>query len=441
MELAEILNTREQAYLILLLASGLCVICISSIRKSFAPAITSLFEKSFLVIYLLNILYTVGSVYLLKTLNMWDLSMLKDTILWFFLAAFPLMYGIARTKDVKIYFKTKLLDLVKFTAILEFIMGLYTFSLWVELGIAVFVGFLSGFKMYVRNPEKYRKELNVIDSVNIVVIILLVAIEFQFIVFKTSLIFQFLLPVFHSLLFVPFLYVLALYMRFEVAFAVMKIQIQPNSLLKYTKRLVMLNFFFNLKGLDRWRIHIFRVHPKTKEDIFTSIRHIKENQKNEKEKPLVLSGDGWSPYLAKDFLIEEGIKIENYINYYDDFWGVTSFSKSLDDEVLSNSLTYGVYGNQHEATQIKLWLQLLNPAHTLTAQVQLASMAAILYKKIFDQQLKPEINDALIGGNEIKMKNGIYEFKVYKVPYQARLGGYDLKFVITHHRHIYDEMD
>lgn len=441
MEISEIVNTREQAYLILVMSSVLFIQCVSLIRRSFAPAIASLFEKTFLVIYLLNAFYTAGSVYLLKILNFWDWSMLKDTILWFFLAAFPLMYGITRTKDVKIYFKTTLFDLVKFTAILEFVMGLYTFSLWVELGIAVFVVFLSGFKMFVRNAEKYRKELNVIDGINIAVIILLVAIEFQFIVFKTSLIFQFLLPVFHSLLFVPFLYVLALYMRFEVAFAVMKIQIQPNSLFKYTKRLLMLNFFFNLKGLERWRIHIFRVHPKTKEDILASIRHIKENQKNEKEKPLVLSGDGWSPYLAKDFLIEEGIKIENYINYYDDFWGVTSYSKSLDDEVLSNSLTYGVYGNQHAATQIKLWLQLLNPAHTLTTQVQLASMAASLYKKIFDQQLNQEITNALIDRNEIEMNNGIYELKVYKVPYQARIGGYDLKFVITHHKHIDDEMD
>jgi hypothetical protein len=441
MELSEILNTREQAYLILIMSSALLIMCMNSLRKGFAAAIASLFEKSFLVIYLLNALYTVASIYLLKTLNFWDWSMLKDTILWFFLTAFPLIYGIATTKDVKIYFKTTLLDLVKFTAILEFVMGLYTFSLWVELGIAVFVVFLSGFKMFVRNPERYRKELNVIDGVNIAVIILLVAIEFQFIVFRTSLISQFLLPVFHSLLFVPFLYMLALYMRFEAAFAVMKIQIQPNSLLKYTKRLLMLNFFFNLKGLERWRIHIFRVHPKTKEDILVSIRHIKENQKNEKEKPLILPNEGWSPYLVKDFLIEEGIKIENYINYYDDFWGVTSYSKSIDDEVLNNSLIYGVYGNQHTATQIKLWLQLLNPAGALTAQIQLANMAAILYKKIFDQELNREITDALIGGNEIKMKSGIYEFKVYKVPYQARLGGYDLKFVITHHKHIDDEMD
>lgn len=73
----------------------------------------------------------------------------------------------------------------------------------------------------------------------------------------------------------------------------------------------------------------------------------------------------------------------------------------------------------------------MNPAHTLTAQIQLVNIAAILYKKSFDQQLQQEIADNLIGGMEIKIKRGIYEVKVYKVLYQARLGGYDLKLTIS----------
>lgn len=216
--------------------------------------------------------------------------------------------------------------------------------------------FLACFKIFLPKPEKYEKELKVINGINTAVIVILLTIEFQYIDFDLSLVSQFLLPILLSILFIPFLYALTLYMRFEVAFAVMKIQIKPESLMKYTKRLLTLNFLFNLKGLKRWRIHIFRVHPKTKADLHRSIRHIRENQKNEKEKPPVDACDGWSPYLAKDFLIEEGIRIEDYINYYDGFWGFTSYPKALDGEIMNNSLTYGVYGNQHNATQLKLGL-------------------------------------------------------------------------------------
>ena len=122
--ITDIFNNREMAIILWLLIFLIWVLTFKDIRSSIHSFGGTLFQKLFIIAFLAMSIY-VGLILLLYFyLHLWDLTMVKETIYWFFGTALVLSFNVNNANDDEDYYKKILLNKVKFILILEFIINL-----------------------------------------------------------------------------------------------------------------------------------------------------------------------------------------------------------------------------------------------------------------------------------------------------------------------------
>lgn len=160
------------------------------------------------------------SIFVLYTLSLWNIGLLKITIFWFFGWAFFMLVHISKIESEKSYFRKTIVEIIGLTVVVSFIENFYTFSLFVELLLVPFVVLLVG----VATVSEIKKEhlvnrimnriLILVGLVVMVISIGEIAANFQkFITYATLQ--EFLLPILLSLMYLPYLYLLSRYIRYE----------------------------------------------------------------------------------------------------------------------------------------------------------------------------------------------------------------------------------
>ena len=94
-EIQAIFNNREIA-LILWLAVIFLAVLLAKLRKSLIPKVKILASKMFLIIFSLIGAYLFGIILLLKNLEVWQTSNLKDVLFWLFTVGLILVFKIQR---------------------------------------------------------------------------------------------------------------------------------------------------------------------------------------------------------------------------------------------------------------------------------------------------------------------------------------------------------
>lgn len=367
--------------------------------------------------------------------------MVKDTTIWGSFAALPMMYRIMQAKNLKSYFGSTLRDLFQITVVLEFILGLYTLSLWIELLIVPLTLMLGALIAFSGLEEKNKKVTKLLKWISSILGLFLVAEVLGHIVgnfseyWSISYFKQFLLPMTLSVMFVPFLYLLVCFARFQETFVVLKIRIKSRKHLRYTKRILLFAFFNNIGGLNRWRQHVFRGSYQDRPAIRESVKQIKEAQKREKKPPLVSIEEGWSPYSAKDFLNEEGIHTAFYSDLGGGEWGVISAPKHIDGSGWGVNSTYSVFGTKLVATSLKLRLEVTDESAIGDAEVLFARLAEVLYLKVFGRDMCVDIYTNIILHEPSAFEEGFAKVNIGISYYGNHLNGYSLKFSIIHREH------
>lgn len=120
-------------------------------RKGIWNLIQAAFNKHLVIIVALVLCYICGSVYLLYDLNLWNTSMMKDAIIWTMGVAIPMIGNAIKASEGKYRLKDALLDNLKMAVIIEFIVNLYVFDLWIEL---LFIPFMTLVAMMMAYSEK-----------------------------------------------------------------------------------------------------------------------------------------------------------------------------------------------------------------------------------------------------------------------------------------------
>ena len=133
----EIFNSREIAIGIW----AIVVLAVVLMSKSLRPALMQfvnttiriLFCRKIVIFSFIFIAFLLFALDLLKWTTFWDISMLKDTILWVIFVEPPLFgKAIEKAKDYR-FFYDLVIDNLKFFALFEFFVGFWTFDLWLEL--------------------------------------------------------------------------------------------------------------------------------------------------------------------------------------------------------------------------------------------------------------------------------------------------------------------
>jgi hypothetical protein len=254
-DIQAIFNSREIA-LLLWIAVIVLAVLLSKLRKSLIPIIEILTSKMFVIIFSLIGAYLFGIILLFKNLEVWQNSNLKDVLFWLFTVGLILAFKINDAKS-NAYFKGIFLSAIKWTIVLEFVVNLYSFSLFTEIIILPVLVFLAMTQAVAEMDEKHKVVSKFLQNV--------IALEglsiFSYSIYKTVINFNavltfqnlvaFLLPSTITILFIPFIYFLALYSTYESYFIHLDFMTIKKDKVKEVKQLILRIANINLDKLLR----------------------------------------------------------------------------------------------------------------------------------------------------------------------------------------------
>lgn len=221
-KILEIFNNRELALLIWIAIGIVGAIFIKPFRKFIATAFEIFTSKTFLVIIILLIGYLYLIVYGLSRIDLWNLNLLKDTIIWFIVVGVVIVFN-AIGKNIQ-YFRKIALESIQLTIILEFIANLHVLSFIFEfttIPILVFIGLVQAVNEYKVGKKKIGKFISSIVNLYALTVFIFAiykTIQNYRIDFTWEALQSLLLPTILTILFIPFSYLVALYSAYENLF-------------------------------------------------------------------------------------------------------------------------------------------------------------------------------------------------------------------------------
>ncbi len=226
--LQAIFNNREIAIGFWAMVSVIALLFVKSARKPLKVIIRILRRKEFVAFYLVFSGFLFLVLAFLKWVDFWNSNLLKDTIFWVFFVEFPIFVKtIEKAKDSR-FFGSLIKENIALSAFIEFFVGFWTFSLWVELILIPITVFFSLVYALSEREKKYQPVKKFFDRLIVLwgLIILITAIQHffqdpeQFINIDTLK--SFLLPIVLLFLNLPVVYGLALYNTYEQIFIRLK---------------------------------------------------------------------------------------------------------------------------------------------------------------------------------------------------------------------------
>ncbi len=247
--LFNIFSTRELALIVWLVILLAALLIWSKGRYHLKNIAKSAFVPKLVITYISLMIYISAIVIFLWELRFWDITLLKDTIIWFLFSAFGVLFSLNKVKDTS-YFGQLIKGSISVTIVIEFFINLYTFSLLVELITLPCLIFLTMLSTYSEISAKTNKEHKKVTSCLNQLLGIMGLICIGFALYKTIMEFktilwtdvskQFLLPIILTLLSIPYFWVFALYMKYENMF------VANNRIFKESSKIEKLKMKFSI---------------------------------------------------------------------------------------------------------------------------------------------------------------------------------------------------
>lgn len=276
----DILNNREIAIIIWMGLFIVWAVSQKAIRNSLVNVLKAFTKIVIFVPFLLMMLYIGMMIYLLYKIHFWEISNLSDTILWLFGVAIVMFVNLNRAREEG-FFKKAVLDSLKLIIILEFVINLYVFNLWVELifvPVLVVIGLMLGVSS---TDSKYKQVESLLTWVMGFIGIGLILFTLYKIIAdlqgfaSIDNIRDFLLPPLFTVGLLPFIYLIALYVTYDLIFMRTEHSAMNASLAKYAKRKTFFAFHLNLVALNKWLKRVVMLDFNSREDIVRAIKEFK----------------------------------------------------------------------------------------------------------------------------------------------------------------------
>lgn len=358
----EIFNNREIAIGIWLLGFVAFSASIRSIRQSLRDIWKIIACRQILTLVLLVLTYVASAVLLLHEIGLWSTSQLKNTIFWTLSVAFVSMFRVPQIAEDESYFRNAIKDCFKIIAVLEFVIAFYTFSLLAELVIVPVVTFLVMLQTFSEAGQRDKRVSQVLSNVLATFGCVLLLYACYMLAVEPHAFFQvdtfsdFVLPIALTILFFPFLFAFSLYVQYESLFTSIQLLYKTESERRRAKRAALLGLHVRTKLLNRWLRYVQRHRPREADELRQSIRYVRTQVKNERNPPKIPICQGWSPYLAGNFLLSMELGTRDYYNDGLDpvKWHSNSTYFDVGEGAMPNSIAYYIEGNERCATKLKL---------------------------------------------------------------------------------------
>lgn len=192
--------------------------------KSSIGLIEAFFAKKLTYIYLLMVFYLGIIIYVLNTIRLWEISLYKDFLLWLLTTAFVMLFQFNKLKTTK-DFNNIILKLITVNAIIEFLASNYNLSLFKELLLVPIITFIT--VLLVVAQQKKEENDKVIKLLNLV-LSLVGLIIFSYVIYRIikspeelftiKNLKSFLLSPIFTILFIPFVFFIVFYSKYEQIF-------------------------------------------------------------------------------------------------------------------------------------------------------------------------------------------------------------------------------
>lgn len=256
----DLFNNREIATGIWLVIAAIILGSSKAVRESLAKVAKMFTHPKIAIPILLMAAYVGFEVFLCQQFNLWNISLLKDTLYWFLLSGLALLMNLITNKEPGKFFKETIFQCIGITAVLEFILNVHTLPLLGEIILLPVLCFLgAGITMSQYEP-KYAMIGKLFSGVlSVLGLLLLIYVIRSLYLYHADLMTRstlnsFFLPILLTLLVLPFLYMSKLVADYETFFVRLQIFIPLDRRLRnYVRWQTLLNCRFDLFKLARFQ--------------------------------------------------------------------------------------------------------------------------------------------------------------------------------------------
>ena len=440
------INNRDIASFFWVLAISLFTI-VQSYRKNtgvflaFKAVIKSVLHKKLVTIFLILLLSTLCSVYFLKFLNLWDLSQLKNTVLWFVFTGLAIASKAISSEKYKNLFKSTVLANLKLTILLEFFLNLYVFSIFIE----IFLVFITTSLFILSIYSKKSTEINEVRThhffnilISLIVIFLSAITIYSFInnpikfLNKLTLL-NLITPINLTILSLPSILILFIIKSYEDFFTYSSQLFRHSAEAKEIKIAILRRVNFKIDNLNRLKIIITTKSIRTLSEINEVIDLIDTYNKLKNNPPVVLLQQGWSPYLATNFLKDEEIKCSFYKSIDSEEWFASSNSYELSSFL--NNIFYYISGTKNYATRLSLKLSITDISTQQEDIDKFCMLISHLYFNATNEKIQDIIIFKVLSVQNFEITHELYKIFVEINNYMYN-NGFSINFIMKNHNHI-----
>lgn len=237
-----------------------------NVRKSILSALRAFFRVKIVVPIGFMILYTTGMVAGLYYVNLWTLSLLKDTIVWFCFTGIVVSFEFITSNRTEAVFRKIVYDNIKTVVVIEFLVNTYTFSLTAELLLIAITTMIGVLDAVARTDVKFHAVAKVTTGLQTMTGLVVLFLAAQNAVHdyanlhSAETMRSFLLAPALSILFSPFVYLLVLFAAYELLFVRLELGPEKDRALKrYARRRIIKHCRFSLRRL-RGLLYVHGLH-------------------------------------------------------------------------------------------------------------------------------------------------------------------------------------
>lgn len=433
------LNNREIAALLWMFAFINWMTWKPNVRKSSVALFRAFFQRKIILSLAIAAIWICACIWILLQCGLWQWGNFKTTLVWVITFAFVTMLDINRVSEDNTYFRKTVRDTISATAAVAFVAESYSFSLPVELLFVPILVLVAGMKVM----SEGKPELAQVNKLCYAILIIAGLTYFGYGAYQAVINFnefaswfnfrEFIVPILLSLLFLPFMYVFSAYVVYETIFVRLNCLVKDKALCRYAKYRAIFGFGLDLDLLRRWAREMTINHPLNRKEVKKMIAEVKSRKKKERYPPKVTHSEGWSPYVAKDYLMNIGLPTNDYHPTGDGQWFASSKQLELEsDGVISDGLAYYIEGDEHAAKRLKIKLYVNNPSASNASESHFQGACEILLRAAVGnlpadlrERIKSgEVLNEVVGGRHILLKREDFNSGIH--------GGYMKKLTVAH---------
>ncbi len=412
----------------------------SSLLHDLKSVLISVTQYKILIIFFILLLNTLLSTYVLSYFDLWNFSQVKNTFLWFIITGLAIIGKSFSSDNYKKLLNDTILANLKLTILLEFFINLHVFSLPIE----IFLVFITSILIILSVLSKNKTELNEVKAhqfLNIILstigILLSIITIYKFIESPNNFLNQLTLlnlitPINLTILSLPSILTLFIIKSYESFFTYYNQRLKHSTEAKEIKIAILRRVNFKIDNLNELKTLISSKNILTLPEIHETINFIEKQNKLRANPPLVLLRQGWSPYLACNFLEKQGLRC-NFYKVDNEEWFASSNSYELSNSF--NNIFYYISGNESYVTRLSLKLS-VSDISTKDSDLDIfCSLISQLYFTATFENIENVTLSKISGFKDFQINYEYYTIYIEATNY-INSNGFSVNFIIKNHNHI-----